>query len=154
MYIKDYFFVKYAKKITDNFQPLFVSLGKNKETGLKDVRRYFVPELMRLTGIDEDYCRDTKQLTLSTKLDANGKFIILKLIEKKNKCDEIIHLLSSNFKKERKGKDGKPFMLDSANEKKLQWGIQFHQMKDFKAGKLESPEIIFKHTNGNVIYIN
>ena len=44
-------------------------------------------------------------------------------------------------------------MLDSANEKKLQWGIQFHQMKDFKAGKLESPEIIFKHTIGNLIHV-
>ena len=73
----DYYKTRYGREIEDLDQPLFVSMLKNKETGEFDKEVFLAPSLMKLAGIDQDTNVElTRELTSSTKLDANSKFII------------------------------------------------------------------------------
>jgi hypothetical protein len=72
-----------------------------------------------------------------------------------NKTKNILKLFSSDYHITKKGRDGKDFQLNSANEIREQWSIEFKETNEFQAGILESPLLDFdSKEKGNFTIIN
>ena len=111
--LKNYYKAQYNINIKNDQQPLFVDLDSMKEEEKK--KRYIVPELVYLTGIDELEERDRADIIAKSKFQPSVK---VKKIEK-----GMSYLSQTN--KKIINKKNKKIELPSPNEIRNEWGITF-----------------------------
>ena len=111
--LKNYYLKQYNATIKNEYQPLFID---DDSTKLEDSKkRYLVPELVYLTGIDELEERDRADIIAKSKFQPSVK---VKKIEK-----GMSYLTSKN--KKIINKKNKKIELPSPDEVRQEWGITF-----------------------------
>ena len=140
--LKNYYKSQYNINIKNDQQPLFIELDSMKSEENK--KRYIVPELIYLTGIDELEERDRADIIAKSKFQPSFK---VKKIEK-----GMSYLTQKN--KKVVNKKNKKVELPSPDEIRQEWGISFSdsfiEVKgrclnlpdlEFGGGKPEKPQI-------------
>ena len=129
--LKNYYKSQYNISIKNDSQPLFV----DKDTmELENKKRYLVPELVYLTGIEELEERDRADIIAKSKFQPSVK---VKKIEKgmtylNNKNKKVIN------------KKNKKIELPSPDEVRQQWGISFgDSFIEVEARYLNTPDLEF-----------
>ena len=129
--LKNYYKSQYNISIKNDLQPLFV----DKDTmELENKKRYLVPELVYLTGIEELEERDRADIIAKSKFQPSVK---VKKIEKgmtylNNKNKKVIN------------KKNKKIELPSPDEVRQQWGISFgDSFIEVEARYLNTPDLEF-----------
>ena len=129
--LKNYYKSQYNISIKNDSQPLFV----DKDTmELENKKRYLVPELVYLTGIEELEERDRADIIAKSKFQPSVK---VKKIEKgmtylNNKNKKVIN------------KKNKKIELSSPDEVRQQWGISFgDSFIEVEARCLNTPDLEF-----------
>ena len=130
--LKNYYQNQYKINIKYEDQPLF--LDEDSVQADENKKRYLVPELLYLTGIDELEEKDRADIIAKSKFQPNVK---VKKIEK-----GMIYL-TQKAKKEIKKKN-KKLELPSPDEVRQEWGINFGEhFVEVEARTLNLPELEF-----------
>ena len=129
--LKNYYKSQYNISIKNDLQPLFV----DKDTmELENKKRYLVPELVYLTGIEELEERDRADIIAKSKFQPSVK---VKKIEK-----GMTYLTNKN--KKVINKKNKKIELPSPDEVRQQWGISFgDSFIEVEARYLNTPDLEF-----------
>ena len=129
--LKNYYKSQYNISIKNDSQPLFV----DKDTmELENKKRYLVPELVYLTGIEELEERDRADIIAKSKFQPSVK---VKKIEK-----GMTYLTNKN--KKVINKKNKKIELPSPDEVRQQWGISFgDSFIEVEARCLNTPDLEF-----------
>ena len=129
--LKNYYKSQYNISIKNDSQPLFV----DKDTmELENKKRYLVPELVYLTGIEELEERDRADIIAKSKFQPSVK---VKKIEK-----GMTYLTNKN--KKVINKKNKKIELPSPDEVRQQWGISFgDSFIEVEARYLNTPDLEF-----------
>ena len=141
----NYYKEKYSIEIKDKNQPLLIIFeGKNIENKGNLNRRYLIPELVYLCGFDDD--------------DNNKKNIRQKMSEKLNpyqKMDKIKEinkiLTSTNNKYFKRNNSSEKIKLESPNEIREKWGLEFGDCQTLKGRVLPLPNITFGNNDNCII---
>ena len=131
--LKNYYKSQYNISIKNDSQPLFV----DKDTmELENKKRYLVPELVYLTGIEELEERDRADIIAKSKFQPSVK---VKKIEK-----GMTYLNNKNKKVINKKNKNKKIELPSPDEVRQQWGISFgDSFIEVEARCLNIPDLEF-----------
>lgn len=130
--LKNYYQNQYKINIKNEEQPLFIDEDSVKVDESK--RRYLVPELVYLTGIDELEEKDRADIIAKSKFQPGVK---VKKIEK-----GMSYLTQTN--KKRIKKKSKELELPSPDEVRKEWGINFgDRFVEVEARCLNLPELEF-----------
>ena len=130
--LKNYYQNQYKINIKYEEQPLF--LDEDSVEAEEGKKRYLVPELLYLTGIDELEEKDRADIIAKSKFQPNIK---VKKIEK-----GMIYLTQKNKKEIRK--KNKKLELPSPDEVRQEWGINFgDNFVEVEARTLNLPELEF-----------
>ena len=129
--LKNYYKSQYNISIKNDSQPLFI----DKDTmELENKKRYLVPELVYLTGIEELEERDRADIIAKSKFQPSVK---VKKIEK-----GMTYLTNKN--KKVINKKNKKIELPSPDEVRQQWGISFgDSFIEVEARYLNTPDLEF-----------
>ena len=135
--IKNYYKQQYGIDIKNYDQPLLVEEIPRRRANNPDsapVKRYLIPELVFLTGIDELDEKDRAEIIAKSKFNPNEK---IKRIEKG------FSYLTNKEKKKIKKKD-KEVELRSPDEIRMEWGINFGEsFVEVEAQCLPLPKLQF-----------
>ena len=130
--LKNYYENQYKIRIKNDNQPLFVDEDSVKAEESK--KRYLIPELLNLTGIDEIEERDKSDIIAKSKFPPSVK---VKKIEK-----GMTYL--TQIEKKIIKKKNKTVELPSPNEIREEWGINFgERFVEVEARILALPELEF-----------
>ena len=158
--IFNYYKTQYQRKIEDLYQPLLISENNNsknkkllpdKNNNLKNEDEYIiylVPELVYITGIDDDDTKNNirnknRNIISKTKMGPAEKIIsINKGVDK---------LINSNNHKIIKKRNGTEIQLESPKELIEKWGINIGNNLEFKGRIISQPELYFFKENNNQI---
>ena len=139
--LKNYYKMQYNINIKNEAQPLFIDLDSMKSEENK--KRYIVPELVYLTGIDELEERDRADIIAKSKFQPSVK---VKKIEK-----GMSYLTQQN--KKVINKKNKKIELPSPDEIRQEWGITFSDNFVEVTGRcLNIPDLIMEDLDKSVIY--
>lgn len=118
----------------------FVFISYKKLSGGEKMPLYLVPELMLMTGMDEDMLNNEnlkKTMTLKTKLTPKDRMAKIwdfkKLLYKQN-----------SRKQTRTNRSGEEITLSDPNDLREQWGFNISDFKEFKGRQLEAPGILYQ----------
>ena len=131
-----YYEQNYQLKITDLKQPLFCSLSARNNKGERDLI-YLVPELLLMTGIDEEMKSNEnfkKDITTKTKLSPAQR------LQKINEIKEYLTKTNLNRKKINK-KTKIEYKLPDPNEIREEWGLEIGKNLEVTGRLLEKPQI-------------
>ena len=132
----NYYKEKYSININEKDQPLLiVSEGKNNNKNLNENRRYLIPELVYLCGIDENNDNTNLRRKMAQKLNP---------VQRMEKIKEVNNLLvNTKHKYFKKNNSSEKIQLDSPNEVRQNWGLEFGKFQTFQGRILQKPEISF-----------
>ncbi len=132
----NYYKEKYSININVKDQPLLiVSEGKKNNENLNENRRYLIPELVYLCGIDENNDNLNLRRKMAKKLNP---------VERMEKIKEVNKLLvNTKHKYFKKANSSDKIQLDSPNEVRQNWGLEFGNFQTFQGRILQKPEISF-----------
>ena len=135
--IKNYYKQKYSIEIKNKSQPLLIIYeGKNNKNIENLTRRYLIPELVFLCGIDDDqYNKTYIRKKLTQKLNPDLKMSKIKEINK--------ILINTNNKYFTKSNSSEKIQLESPNEIREKWGLQFGNFETLNGRVLPLPNIQF-----------
>jgi len=142
--LKQYYEQNYPEmRIEIKDQPLLVVEQKRSDGTLEEI--FLVPELCKLTGIDDKAAGDIrKNMTRTTRLRPNEKMEsiqgFMKLVNNRES-----RIKNNNFTKTKKE-------FDSANKIKEDWGLSFQGFKTLEAKVLPAPEIEFNAESKLLIF--
>ena len=136
----NYYKEKYSIEIKNLNQPLLIvnDKRKNKENNelTKENKVYLIPELVFLCGVDEE---DNNNIDKKRKM-AN----ILKPNERMEKIKKINELLVNTKNKYfKRSKSSEKIKLESPNEIRQKWGLEFGNFQTFKGRILPKPQVFF-----------
>ena len=142
--IKNYYKQQYKIDIKNTDQPLLIEEIPRRRANNPDsapVKRYLIPELVYLTGIDELDEKDRAEIIAKSKFNPNEK---IKRIEKG------FSYLTNKAKKKIKKKD-KDVELHSPDEIRKEWGINFGEsFVEVEAQFLPLPRLQFGDGNKDI----
>lgn len=150
--IINYYKIQYGIDIVEKNQPLLVvenpnSKNKKLNSNKKEVTSkeddfviYLIPELVYLTGMEDDIPNNRRNL---------GRNIInstkLKPADKMKAINEIYNLINSNNHKKIKRRNGQEIILKSPKELIDEWGINIGSNLSFKGRRIPQPNLYFKN---------
>ena len=150
--IINYYKIQYGINIEQKNQPLLVAentntknkklSSNNKEVAPKedDYVIYLIPELVYLTGMEDDIQNNRRNL---------GRNIISKTkmdpAQKMSTINEIHNLINSNNHKKIKKRNGQELILKSPKEIIDEWGINIGNNLSFKGRTIPQPHLFFKN---------
>ena len=139
IHLINYYKTQYNINIKDKNQPLIIAennFQKNQTSNDKNYNIYLVPELVYLTGIEEENKNERHRNTVPNRIkDPN---------EKMKKIKGIFNLLNSENSKEIKNKKGNIIKLKSPKELSEEWGINLGSNLTFQGTIFPQPKLIFK----------
>ena len=142
IHLINYYKTQYNINIKDKNQPLIIAennFQKNQTSNDKNYNIYLVPELVYLTGIEEENKSERHRNTVPNRIkDPN---------EKMKKIKGIFNLLNSENSKEIKNKKGNIIKLKSPKELSEEWGINLGSNLTFQGTIFPQPKLIFKGKN-------
>ena len=137
--LNNYYKEKYSIQIKDLNQPLLIvnDRRKNKENNElnKEDKIYLIPELVFLCGADENDNNIEKKRKMGNILKPNER------MEKIKKINEL--LVNPHHKYFKKSKSSEKIQLESPNEIRQKWGLEFEKFQTFKGRILPKPQIFF-----------
>ena len=136
----NYYKEKYSIQIKDLNQPLLIAYDKRKNKDNNELEKenkiYLIPELVFLCGVDEnDNNNVEKKRKMGNILKPNER------MEKIKKINEL--LLNNNHKYFKRSKSSEKIKLESPNEIRQKWGLEFEQFQTFKGRILSKPQVFF-----------
>ena len=133
----NYYKEKYSIDIKHKNQPLLIMYEeKNNENKGNLNRRYLIPELVYLCGIDDDHNnKNNIRQKISQKLNPYEKMEKIKEINK--------ILVNNNNKYFKKNNSSEKIKLESPNEIREKWGLEFGNFQTLKGRVLPLPDIKF-----------
>ena len=138
IHLINYYKIQYNINIKDKNQPLIIAennFQKNQTLNDKIYNIYLVPELVYLTGLEEENKNERHRNTLPNRIkDPN---------EKMKKIKGIFNLLNSENSKEIKNKKGDKIKLKSPKELSEEWGINLGSNLTFQGTIFPQPKLIF-----------
>ena len=145
--IKNYYQQQYKRELKNADQPLLIEEIPKRRANNPDsapVKRYLIPELVYLTGIDELDEKDRADIITKSKFNPNEK---IKRIEKG------FSYLTNKEKKRIKKKD-KDVELHSPDEIRKEWGINFGEsFVEVEAQCLPLPKLQFGNDKKEVVQL-
>ena len=145
--IKNYYQQQYKIELKNADQPLLIEEIPKRRANNPDsapVKRYLIPELVYLTGIDELDEKDRAEIIAKSKFNPNEK---IKRIEKG------FSYLTNKEKKRIKKKD-KDVELHSPDEIRKEWGINFGEsFVEVEAQCLPLPKLQFGNDKKEVVQL-
>lgn len=139
----EYYKQQYKVNISDKAQPLLIE--KQRENSNNDIVRYLIPELVYLTGMDDELEKEKeknsrglgRRIIGATKLNATKKM---------EKIKDFIKYLT-NQTKSKKYHRGSNGYVDgpSPNDIRKEWGLDFGEFKKLKGRELAPPLIKYKN---------
>ena len=130
--LKNYYQNQYKINIRYDDQPLF--LDEDSVKADENKKRYLIPELLYLTGIDELEEKDRADIIAKSKFQPNVKV---------QKIEKGMAYLTQTNKKQIK-KNNKTIELQSPDEVRQEWGINFgNRFVEVEARTLNLPELEF-----------
>ena len=137
IHLINYYKTQYNINIKDKNQPLIIAennFQKNQTSNDKNYNIYLVPELVYLTGIEEENKNERHRNTVPNRIkDPN---------EKMKKIKGIFNLLNSENSKEIKNKKGDIIKLKSPKELSEEWGINLGSNLTFQGMYFQKMEDI------------
>jgi hypothetical protein len=126
--------------------PLFMAENKKDKQGNQETI-YLVPELMLLTGMDENMLSDDNlKNTLKQKTQNSLKERMDKTLWEFKKL-----IYKQNSKKEKVVKrTGEQITLPDPNDIREQWGLKINGCTQIYGRKLDPPEIMFRNKKGDI----
>ena len=142
--IKNYYKQQYKIELKHSEQPLLIEEIPRRKANNPDnapVKRYLIPELVYLTGIDELDEKDRAEIIAKSKFNPN---------EKIKKIEKGFSYLTNKEKKRIKKKD-KDIELHSPDEIRMEWGINIgNSFVEVDAQCLPLPHLQFGNENKEV----
>ena len=149
--IYNYYAQQYKMKIEDKNQPLLIAerkingrklLANEESDNQNNPIIYLVPELVRITGIENDKSSRSRRQDIITKTKLNPT-------QKMNEINKIENLMNNTNGREYK-KDGKLVRNKSSKELAKEWGINLGENLTVNGRILNQPKLIFnKHKEVN-----
>ena len=144
IHLKNYYKIQYNIDIKDKNQPLILAENnsqKNQTSNDKNYNIYLVPELVYITGLEEENKNERHKNTLPNKIKNPN--------EKMKKIRGIFNLMNSENSKEIKNKKGDKINLKSPKELSEEWGINLGSNLTFQGTIFPQPKLIF---NGKDVF--
>jgi len=135
----EYYRQQYKVNITDKAQPLLIE--KQRENSNNDIVRYLIPELVYLTGMDDELEKEKeknsrglgRRIIGATKLNATKKM---------EKIRDFIKYLTNQTKSKKYHKGSNGYVDGpSPNDIRKEWGLDFGEFKKLRGRELAPPLI-------------
>ena len=144
IHLINYYKNQYNINIKDKNQPLIIAENnflKNQISNDKNYNIYLVPELVYITGLEEENKNERLRNTVPNRIKNPN--------EKMKKIKGIFNLLNSENSKEIKNKKGDKIKLKSPKELSEEWGINLGSNLTFQGTVFPQPKLIF---NGRDVF--
>ena len=145
----EYYKQQYKVNITDKAQPLLIE--KQRENSNNDIVRYLIPELVYLTGMDDELEKEKeknsrglgRRIIGATKLNATKKM---------EKIRDFIKYLTNQTKSKKYHKGSNGYVDGpSPNDIRKEWGLDFGEFKKLRGRELAPP--LIKYNNNHDVKV-
>ena len=137
--LSNYYKIQYHIEIKDKNQPLIVAennFQKNQISNNKYYNIYLIPELVYITGLEEENKNDRRRNMMPNRIKNPD--------DKMRKIKGIFNLLNSENHKVIKNNKGEEIKLKSPKELSEEWGIKLGSNLTFQGTIFPQPKLIFK----------
>ena len=151
--IINYYKVQYGIEINQKNQPLLVAENKNsknkkfssdKKNNLStenDYEIYLIPELVYITGLEEDYSQNNRRKNHRNLIEKTK----MNPAKKMEAINGINNLINSDNRKKIKKKNGQEIILKSSKQLIEEWGINIGNNLTFTGRVIPQPQIYFSN---------